>query len=86
LIENMEPKFIETIFMDADFLDRTVLKLITDFGYEPLLKDVKVSALLDELWVGKNSYECDGRVTDFSMLTFLASAPIKKLPGKKIEP
>lgn len=86
LIENMDEDIVESIFMDNDFLDRTTLKLITDFEYEPLLKDVKVSGLLDELWVGKNSYECDGRVTDFSMLTFLSSAPIKKLPGKKIEP
>jgi len=46
--------------MDTDFLDRTTLKLITDYEYEPLLKDDKVSALLDELWVGKESYECDG--------------------------
>lgn len=50
-----------------------------------MLKDDKVSALLDELWVGKDSYECDGRVTDFSLLSFLASAQIKSLPGKKIE-
>jgi len=49
-----------------------------------LLRDDKVSALLDELWVGKDSYECDGRDTDFSMLSFLASAKIKSLPGKKI--
>jgi hypothetical protein len=41
--------------------------------------------LLDELWVGKESYECDGRDTDFSMLSFLASAKIKSLPGKKIQ-
>mmetsp|Transcript_37727 Transcript_37727/g.57768 ORF Transcript_37727/g.57768 Transcript_37727/m.57768 type:complete len:137 (+) Transcript_37727:1216-1626(+) len=31
LIDNMEEDFIETVFMDTDFLDRTVLKLITDF-------------------------------------------------------
>jgi len=49
------------------------------------MRDVKVSALLDELWVGKNSYECDGRITDYSLLTFLVSAPIKKLPGKELE-
>lgn len=74
------------MFLETDFLDRTTLKLITDYEFEPLLKDNKVSALLDELWVGKQSYECDGRITDFSMLTYLVSAPIKKLPGKKLEP
>jgi hypothetical protein len=80
----MQEKIIATIFMDTDFLDRTVLNMITNYEYEPLLKDDKVSAVLDELWVGKDSYECDGRDTDFSMLSFLASAKIKSLPGKKI--
>lgn len=46
----------------------------------------KINMLLEELWVGKNSYECDGRITDFSFLTFLANAPIRKLPGAKISP
>ena len=51
LIEGMDSKIIERIFMDTDFKDRTVLKHITDYGYEPLLRDDKASALLDELWV-----------------------------------
>lgn len=71
--------------MDTDFLDRTVLNLITTFEYEPLLRHDKVSALLDELWVGRDTYECDGRDTDFSMLSFLASSQIKVLKGKKMQ-
>jgi hypothetical protein len=67
--------------MDVDFLDRTVLKLITSNGLEALLRDEKVFALIDELWVGKATNECDGRVTDFSLLSYMSSAPIKKLPG-----
>lgn len=77
----MPEEFIYDIFMDIDFLDRTVLKLITDYEYEPLLKDDKVSALLDKLWIGNASYQCDGRITDYSKLNFLASSPIKMLPG-----
>lgn len=77
--------FIEYIFMDTDYLDRTVLKLITEFEYEPLLRDNKISALLDRLWIGKTSYQCDGRITDFSKLTFLATSPIKMLEGTKVE-
>ena len=38
------------------------------------------------MWVGKSSYDCDGRVTDYSMLSYLWGAPIKKLPGQTIEP
>lgn len=67
--------------MEIDFLDRTVLKIITDEGYSQLLSAPKCSALLSELWVGKSSYACDGRSTDFSMLSYLYGAPIKKLPG-----
>ena len=70
--------------MEVDFLDRTVLKIITDKGYEPLLRDFKVAALLEELWVGKQTYECDGRTADFSMLTFLFHSQIKKLPNQTI--
>jgi hypothetical protein len=70
--------------MDCDFKTRTVLHLITYHGYAPLMSDNKVAALLDELWVGKLSYECDGRNEHFSKLTYLASAPVRKLPGQPI--
>ena len=85
IIDNMDESFIYPIFMDRDFLDRSTLKLITDFEFEPLLKDDKVSALLDKLWIGNASYQCDGRITDYSKLTFLANSPIKMLPGQTIE-
>lgn len=81
MIGNMETTTIRPIFMDEDFKNRTVLHLITKYGYAPLMSDNKVAALLDELWVGKLSYECDGRDEHFSKLTFLASAPVRKLPG-----
>ena len=79
------PVLIENIFMDTDFMDRRVLKLIADFEYEPLLRDNKISGLLDRFWIGKSSYDCDGKVTDFSKLAFLATSPIKMLPGIKAE-
>ena len=40
-----------------------------------------MSDLLDSLWEGKYSYDCDGNITDYSLLTFLASDSVKKLPG-----
>jgi hypothetical protein len=39
--------------MDTDFMDRTVLKLITQGDFAPLLSHEKVFAFIDELWVGK---------------------------------
>lgn len=34
---------IGRVFMETDFIDRTVIKIITDKGYEPLLRDFKVA-------------------------------------------
>ena len=38
---------VEKIFMESDFKDRTVLKLIVTYGFEPLLKDDKVMVLIN---------------------------------------
>jgi hypothetical protein len=62
-----------------------VLNIISYNEYASLMSDAKIGALLDELWVGKLSYECDGRKDCYSMLTYLAKAPIKKLPGQTIQ-
>lgn len=70
--------------MDKDFKNRTVLHLITYNGYGPLMAGDKISALLDELWVGKLTYECNGKTEDFSLLSYLARSPIKSLPGQNI--
>lgn len=86
IIDNMDDKIINRVFLDIDFKDRTVLKIITSNGYVELMQNEKVSILLEEIWVGKNTYECDGKLIDFSFLTFLLNAPIKKLPGKTITP
>ena len=56
IIGNFDPNpethedLIKRIFLDSDFFDRTVLKLITDNGYEELLTDDMVERLLDDLW------------------------------------
>lgn len=54
------------MFLDLDFKDRTLLKLITDNGFGPLLASYKVNILLNEIWVGKKTFECDGGMKDFS--------------------
>jgi len=58
-------------FMDIDFKDRTVLNIITSNGFVPLMNDSKVNNLLEEIWVGSNTYECDGKLVDFSQITYL---------------
>ena len=70
--------------MDTDYLDRTAMKHITDYEHVPLFASDTIDAFLDELWVGKESYECDGRTTDFSMLAYMSMANIRNLTGQKI--
>ena len=72
--------------MDTDFLDRTVLKLITDYGWSPMMSSPIVSQLLSKLWVGKESYECNGKQTDFSQLANIATAPLRNLDGQGLDP
>ena len=72
------------MFLDVDFKDRTLLKIITVYKFRQLFASYKVDVLLQEIWVGKNTFECDGRVSDFSMLTYLSRASIKRLPGKTL--
>lgn len=71
--------------MDTDFEDRTVLRLITDNKYTNMMSDFKISALLDQLWKGKGSANCNGKVTDFSLLAYLSGTTVRRLPGQDIE-
>ncbi|CDW71841.1 UNKNOWN [Stylonychia lemnae] len=51
IIDNMDEEVIPKVFLDIDFKDRTVLKIITSNGYVPLMQNEKVSVLLEEIWV-----------------------------------
>lgn len=84
IIDNIDDDKIEKVFLDTDFKDRTLLKIITSNGFGPLFSSYKVNILLQEIWEGKNSYECDGQITDFSLINYLAQSKVKKLPGKRI--
>ena len=42
-------------------------------------------ALLDELWGGTASYNCDGKMQNWSMLSFILGAPLKNLPGQEMK-
>jgi len=74
IIDNFDDDKIEKIFLDTDFKDRTLLKIITINEFAPLLKSYKLNVLLNEIWEGKNTFECDGQITNFSLITFLFSA------------
>ena len=85
-MDNLDDEHIEKFFMDRDFKNRTVLKIIIDNRFWPLLSSEKINILIEEIWVGKKTYECDGKLTDFSLLHYIANYKIRKLPGKKVNP
>ena len=48
------------------------------------MEDDKITQLLDKLWQGELTYECDGRASHYSKLTVMSTAAVKKLPLEKI--
>ena len=60
IVDNIEDDKIEKVFLDTDFKDRTILKIVTANGFSPIFSSYKVNVLLQEIWEGKNTYECDG--------------------------
>lgn len=71
IIDNLDEDKISRVFMDTDFRDRSMLKIITMFDYEDLMQSYKLNILLSEIWEGADRRECDGTVNDFSMLSYL---------------
>jgi hypothetical protein len=60
IVDNFDDDKIEKVFLDTDFKDRTLLKIITYNKFAPLFSTYKLNVLLQEIWEGKSSYECDG--------------------------
>lgn len=77
---NYDKKIVSACYKDKDFFDRTTFKHICDYGLEPLMRDSKVVALLKTLWDGE-SCKCNGAMTDYSMLAYLSTAPVRDLPN-----
>lgn len=50
ILDNFDDDKIEKIFLDLDFKDRTVLKIITSNSFGELFKTYKVNILLEEIW------------------------------------
>jgi hypothetical protein len=81
----MDDKIVRDIFMDEDFKNRTVLNIIVNNGYHFLCADAKVATLIDELWVGVLTYDCDGKINNFSKLSYMSDSPLKNLPKQQIK-
>lgn len=84
ILDTFNDKMLSKVFLDTDFKNRTLLKIITFNKFELLFENYKVAVILEEIWQGKSTFECDGEIKDFSLLTHLVSAPIKRLKNQKI--
>lgn len=84
IIENMQFDHVEEIFMDRDFLDRTVLNVITENKIMPFIVINKLHFLINKIWDGKESDLIDGKTQHFSRTNYLLNHEIKRLRGVKV--
>jgi hypothetical protein len=71
--------------MNTDFRGRSVLKIITVNGFEPLMNqgDAKAENMMMSIWYGKESHKCDGNIYGYSCLAHIVKTKTKKAIGKK---
>jgi hypothetical protein len=80
IVQHLEGSdIVEKVFLDTDFLDRTVLKIVIDHDIYSILANTKIDELLDDIWNGKEYYKCNGKTSDFSMLAYLSKLSIYPL-------
>ena len=81
-MENLDDDKVKKMFLDVDFRNRTLLKVVTYNGFAPIFASYKLNILLNEIWLGKGTLDCDGNYSDFSIMTWLCVHPTVKVPGK----
>jgi hypothetical protein len=84
ILDNFNDEKLSKVFLDSDFKDRTLLKIITMNKFDKLFENYKVAVILEEIWQGKYTFDCDGEIKDISLLTHLATSPVKKLRSQRI--
>lgn len=65
-------------------MDRTLFQVITTYGLQSFISSGKVHTLLESVWEGLHTTECDGSLIDFSLLTYLAGTNLIYIPGKPL--
>ena len=82
LSQLLREDLIEKVYTELDFKERSILRLATDNGLEPVIKSLKVEELIETLWTGKESFECDGRISWYSKLFYINETNLRFLNGK----
>ena len=83
IIVGVQDENFSRIFRDSDFKDRTLMRIISEKGYDKLFEDERIDLLLHEFWKGEGTTEWNGDLIDFSVLQYLASSPIRSLKWQK---
>ena len=80
-----DEKFYEYLITGEDFKGRSVLKIITQNSFEPLMdeNDPKAENLMVMIWHGKEATRCDGNIYGYSNLAHIIMTRAKKISGKK---
>jgi hypothetical protein len=79
ILDCFDDEKLSKVFLDSDFKDRTLLKIITLNKFDKLFENYKVAVILEEIWQGKFTFECDGEIRDLSLLTHIIEVPIKRI-------
>lgn len=78
-----DERFYEALIQDEDFKSRSLIKIITEKGLEPLMdeEDPKAENMMLSIWHGKEATRCDGNISGYSSLTHVLKSTSKKLTG-----
>lgn len=79
ILDYIEDESLSKIFLDSDFRNRTLLKIITANRFQELFANYKVGVILEEIWQGKQAFNCDGDYADISLLTHLLRTPVRRI-------
>ena len=81
IVENLPFDQVESVFMERDYRDRSVLNIITDNNIMSFIVIRKLKFLIDKIWDGKDSDLLDGKTSHFSKTKYLLYHQIKTLKG-----
>lgn len=68
----------EKLIMDVDFQNRSVLKIISECKFGPLMAedDPKPENIMNNIYVGKGATKCDGNIYGYSTFMHILTTPV----------
>jgi len=78
--------YYEELITDTDFRGRSLLKIITDLEFEPLMdeKDPKAENIMMSIYQGKETTRCDGNIKGYSSIYHVITSKFKKVAKEKL--